>query len=80
MNLASGNAVTVLTTSSEARLVASRDASGEACMNKLMWLWSSTGASSRREFWYSGHAASMISTAAATIAQRMPRAPSSSRS
>ena len=49
MNLASGNFCTRLTTSSEARLAAVRRASGEACMNKLMWLWSSTGASSRRE-------------------------------
>ena len=80
MNFASGKDVTALTTCSEALLVASSDASGEACMNRLMWLWSSIGASSRREFWYSGTAASMISTAAATIAQRIARAPSSSRS
>ena len=56
MNCASGKAVIAFTTWSDARLVASSDASGAACMKKLMWLWSSTGASSRREYWYSGHA------------------------
>src|SRR5207247_6788800 len=79
MNLASGNERIALTTSSDARLVASSDASGAAAMNKLMWLWSSTGASSRREYWYNGIAASMTTTAPATIAQRIPSAPSSSR-
>ena len=49
MNLASGNDVTVLTTFSDSRLVAASVESGEASRKKLMWLWSSTGASSRRE-------------------------------
>src|SRR2546422_8443955 len=44
MNLASGNDVTAFTTWSDALLVASSDASGEAAMNRLMWLWSSMGA------------------------------------
>ena len=44
-----------------------------------MWLWSSTGASSRREYVYSGQAAAMTSSDAATIAQRISSAPSSSR-
>ncbi len=43
-----------------------------------MWLWSSTGASSRREKVYSGQAAAMIRSEAATMAQRIWSAPSSS--
>ena len=46
MNSASGNASTFFTTSRDALFVAVSDASGDACMNMLMWLWSSTGASS----------------------------------
>ena len=80
MNFASGNEVTARTTCSDARLVASSDASGDACMNRLMWLWSSIGASSRREYWYSGIAASITTIDAATIAQRICKAPSSRRS
>jgi len=38
MNSASGNASTRSTTSRDALLVAISDASGEACMNMLMWL------------------------------------------
>ena len=78
MNLASGNDATVLTTFSDSRLVAASVESGEASRKKLMWLWSSTGASSCRENTYSGHAATMISRAAATIAQRISSATSSS--
>ena len=49
MNFASGKEVIAFTTWSDALLVASRDASGDAAMNRLMWLWSSIGASSFRE-------------------------------
>ncbi len=79
MNSASGNAVIARTTSLEARLVAASDASGGASRNRLMWLWSSTGASSRREKLYSGQAAAMIRSDAATTAHRISSAPSSSR-
>jgi hypothetical protein len=80
MNFASGNAWMVFTTSRVARLVAASDASGDASMNRLMWLWSSTGASSRLDMEYSGHAATDTSSATATIAARIVSAASSRRS
>ena len=49
MNSASGNAVTASTTFFDSRSTASSVESGEVSKNRLMWLWSSTGASSRRE-------------------------------
>ena len=49
MNFASGKDVTAFTTWSDALLVASREASGDACMNRLIWLWSSIGASSTNQ-------------------------------
>ena len=79
MNSVSGKDVIAFTTCRCSRLVAARVASGDASKNRLMWLWSSTGASSCRENMYSGHAATMISSDAATIAQRISSAPSSSR-
>ena len=77
MNSASGNAVIACTTFKDARSVAASDASGDASRKRLMWLWSSTGASSRRDQVYRGHAAAMTRSAAATIAQRISSAPSS---
>jgi len=73
INLASGNASIRSITSSDARWFATSDASGGASMNMKMWLWSSIGASSRREYEYSGQAAAITIADAPTIAHRIPR-------
>ena len=79
MKSVSGNDVIAWTTFWPSRLTAVSDASGGASMNRLIWLWSSTGASSRREYEYKGHAAAMTSSEAATMAQRICSPPSSNR-
>ena len=79
MNSVSGKERIAFTTSSDDRLVAARDASGGASRNRLMWVWSSTGASSFRLNMYSGQAAAVMRSDAATIAQRICSAPSSRR-
>jgi hypothetical protein len=50
MNFASGIAVIVSTTFNDSRCTASIVESGEAWKNIEMWLWSSIGASSLREY------------------------------
>ena len=63
MNSASGNDVIGLDDLQRCRgWSAPTVASGDASKNRLMWLWSSTGASSCRENMYSGHAAAMTSS------------------
>src|SRR5688572_6465070 len=49
MNLVSGKEVMALTTFNDSRLAAATVESGGASMKRLIWLWSSTGASSWRE-------------------------------
>jgi hypothetical protein len=78
MNFASGKSVTCFTIFSDSRWAASSVESGAASRNIAMCPWSSTGASSRRDHACSGQIPAMTSTAAATIAQRIARAPSSS--
>ena len=79
MKSVSGKDVIASTTRSESCWVAASDASGEPSKKRLTWLWSSTGASSRRDCWKSGTAPTVTRAAATTIPARMPRAPSSRR-
>src|SRR4029079_851113 len=70
----SGKDVIAFTTCRCSWLVAANVESGDASKKRLMWLCPSTGASACREIINRGHEAAMISSAAATMPQRISSA------